>query len=73
VRDGETGVLFHEPTSEALEDALRTVQARRWERAPLRLHAESFSEQRFEARFRAVLAVSIEQRKLGRLGADDAA
>jgi glycosyltransferase involved in cell wall biosynthesis len=73
VRDGETGVLFHEPTTEALEEALRTVQARSWERAALRLHAESFSEERFEARFRAVLAASIEQGKLGRLGADDAA
>jgi glycosyltransferase involved in cell wall biosynthesis len=73
VRDGETGVLFREPTMESLVQALREVQARSWDRAELREHAESFSEERFEARFRAVLATSIDQRRLGRLGADDAA
>jgi glycosyltransferase involved in cell wall biosynthesis len=73
VRDGETGVLFREATTESLAHALREVQARSWDRAALRAHAASFSEERFEARFRAVLATSIDQRRLGRLGADDAA
>jgi glycosyltransferase involved in cell wall biosynthesis len=73
VRDGETGVLFHEDTTESLEAALRAVQQRSWDAARLRLHAESFSEDVFVARFRNVLASSLEQKKLGRLGADDAA
>jgi hypothetical protein len=49
------------------------VQARSWDAAALRAHAESFSEDVFIARFRAVLAAALEQKKLGRLGADDAA
>ena len=73
VRDGETGVLFHAETTESLEGALRTLQQRSWSAAALRLHAESFSEEVFVARFRQVLAASLEQKKLGRLGADDAA
>jgi glycosyltransferase involved in cell wall biosynthesis len=73
VRDGETGVLFHDDTAESLEEALRAVQARSWDAAALRAHAESFSEDVFIARFRAVLAAALEQKKLGRLGADDAA
>ena len=73
VRDGETGVLFHDETTESLEDALRAVQQRSWDRALLRAHAESFSEDVFAARFHSVLSASIQQKKLGRLGADDAA
>jgi glycosyltransferase involved in cell wall biosynthesis len=73
VKDGETGVLFHEETTESLEGALRAVQQRRWNAAALRTHAQSFSEEVFEARFRRILASSLEQKKLGRLGADDAA
>ena len=33
VRDGETGVLFHDATTESLEDALRAVQERHWDAA----------------------------------------
>jgi glycosyltransferase involved in cell wall biosynthesis len=73
VRDGETGVLFHDDTAESLEGALHTVQQRSWDRALLRAHAESFSEEVFVSRFRSVLASAMEQKKLGRLGADDAA
>ena len=46
---------------------------RRWNPALLRAHAETFSEDVFIARFRSVLATALEQKKLGRLGADDAA
>jgi hypothetical protein len=66
-------VLFHDDTAESLEQALCAVQARSWDAALLRAHAETFSEDVFMARFRAVLASSLEQKKLGRLGADDAA
>jgi glycosyltransferase involved in cell wall biosynthesis len=73
VRDGETGVLFHDATAESLEDALRTVQEKHWNPSRLRVHAEQFSEDVFITRFRSVLATALEQKKLGRLGADDAA
>jgi glycosyltransferase involved in cell wall biosynthesis len=73
VRDGETGVLFDDETTESLECALRAVQQRSWDPAVLRAHAESFSEDVFIGRFQSVLAVSLQQKKLGRLGADDAA
>ena len=73
VRDGETGVLFHDDTVESLEGALRAMQERSWNAALLRAHAESFSEDVFVSRFRTVLASALEQKKLGRLGADDAA
>jgi len=71
VRDGETGVLFNEPTVESLADALRAVAARSWNPAALRAHAETFSESVFDTRFRAALTSAIESRTLGRLGADD--
>jgi glycosyltransferase involved in cell wall biosynthesis len=73
VRDGETGVLFHDETTESLEGALRAMQERQWDAAALRAHAQTFSEEVFVSRFRAVLGASLEQKKLGRLGADDAA
>ena len=73
VRDGETGVLFHDDTAESLEGALRALQERSWDAALLRAHAETFSEEVFVSRFRTVLTSALEQRKLGRLGADDAA
>jgi len=56
-----------------LEEALQKVQALRWNPAKLRAHAEQFSEDVFIARFRSVLMTALEQKKLGRLGADDAA
>jgi hypothetical protein len=49
------------------------VQERSWDKSLLRAHAESFSEEVFATRFRMVLASAYEQKKLGRLGADDAA
>ena len=73
VRDGETGVLFHDATSESLEEGLRAVQQAHWNPVLLRAHAETFSEDVFMPRFRSVLATAMEQKKLGRLGADDAA
>jgi len=47
VVDGETGVLFHEQTEEALLDALRTCDARTWSPARIRANAERFGEQPF--------------------------
>ena len=71
VRDGETGVLFHDATVDSLGEALQAVRDRSWDPAALRAHAERFSESVFDARFRAMLASALENRRLGRLGADD--
>ena len=71
VRDGETGVLFHDATIESLGQALQTVQSRSWDPESLRAHAETFSESVFATRFRALLASTLDSRRLGRLGADD--
>jgi len=71
VRDGETGVLFHDATIESLGQALQAVQSRSWDPESLRTHAESFSESVFASRFRALLASTLDSRRLGRLGADD--
>src|SRR3954466_9350131 len=38
VRDGETGVLFHDATSESLEEGLRAVQQAHWSPVLLRAH-----------------------------------
>jgi glycosyltransferase involved in cell wall biosynthesis len=71
VRDGETGVLFHDATIESLGCALQAVRSRCWNRDQLRAHAERFSESVFVARFRAMLSSALDSRRLGRLGADD--
>lgn len=67
VRDGETGVLFHEPTERALADALAAVAVRTWDAARLRMHAEQFAERVFEARFRAAVDTAVERHRFGTL------
>jgi glycosyltransferase involved in cell wall biosynthesis len=55
VIDGSTGVLFPEPTVDALAAALRTVQQSTFDTPALRAHAEQFSRQRYAARMQAVI------------------
>jgi len=50
---GETGVLFHEPTAQALRAAVDSLSAMRFNTAALRARAEAHSRPVFEARFRA--------------------
>jgi glycosyltransferase involved in cell wall biosynthesis len=50
---GETGVLFHEPTSQALRAAVDSLSGLRFNTATLRARAEAHSRPVFEARFRA--------------------
>ena len=71
VRDGETGVLFHDATPESLARALTQVSERTWDARALRAHAEQFSESVFASRFNHALQIAYENRRLGRLGADD--
>jgi glycosyltransferase involved in cell wall biosynthesis len=55
VRDGETGVLVHEPTAGALADGLRRAAATSWDPARIRAHAERFSHQAFRQRISAMI------------------
>ena len=63
VRDGVTGVLFHEPTPDALAAALHAVTARTWDAHALRAHAEQFSEAVFRERFFAVIRDAVAHRE----------
>jgi glycosyltransferase involved in cell wall biosynthesis len=47
VVDGSTGVLFHEPTVEAVSGALDRIEANVWPSERLVAHAKSFGEARF--------------------------
>lgn len=63
VRDGETGVLFSEPTAAAIARALDVVSSREWDRHKLRAHAESFAEPVFAARLRGVIDQAVRRRR----------
>jgi len=63
VVDGETGVLFHEPTPESLGRAMDELENRPWDRQLLRAHAVSFSKERFKGR----ISQAIEDALAGRL------
>jgi glycosyltransferase involved in cell wall biosynthesis len=52
VKDGETGVLFSEPTPDSLSRAIDRVSALRFNRESLRNWAVGFSRERFLARMR---------------------
>jgi glycosyltransferase involved in cell wall biosynthesis len=56
VIDGETGVLFEEPSAASLARALERVAALRVDGERLRRHAEGFSRQRHAEQMRALIA-----------------
>jgi glycosyltransferase involved in cell wall biosynthesis len=60
VRDGETGVLFAEPTPEALAAALDRLERLVFEPARLRAAAQRFDRTTFERRFGAFVESSLE-------------
>jgi glycosyltransferase involved in cell wall biosynthesis len=63
VRDGVTGVLFPEQTVEAMMDAMRRVQAMRWDRTAIIAHARQFDAALFRARITDFLADAWERHK----------
>ncbi|CAN5312130.1 glycosyltransferase [soil metagenome] len=65
VRDGETGVLFHEPHAASLGRALASVAERTWDANVLRAHAETFAESAFAASFRNVIQAAMERHRAG--------
>lgn len=56
VVEGGTGLFFDTPTPEVIADAVRTLAGDTWDEAAIRSHADEFSEARFIARLRAVVA-----------------
>jgi len=66
---GRTGELFYEPTAESLAAVLERFDPGRYDRAVLRAHAESFSPERFKARFGAAVDAVV---RLGSRAAVDA-
>ncbi len=56
VRDGVTGVLFAEQTTESLMDAMRRVQAQSWDRPTIIAHARRFDASVFRTRIHDFLA-----------------
>ena len=55
VRDGVTGVLFATQDADALASAVERAESIAWNGAAIRAHAESYSVEGFEARFRAIV------------------
>ncbi len=55
VRDGETGVLFDEPTPAAMAAAIARVRQIHFDPLRLHAHAEGFSRERHRARMRDVI------------------
>ena len=55
VVDGVTGLLVKDPTVGAFAAALRDVSSRDFDGAAIRRHAESFSRDRFQQQFQAVV------------------
>lgn len=62
VRDGETGVLFAEPTPEALAAAVDRLERLAFEPGRLRAAAQRFNRTTFERRFGAFVETSVESR-----------
>src|SRR5262245_36284344 len=52
VVDGQTGLVFREPTAQALRACVDSLETARFNTATLRARAEAFSRPVFEARFR---------------------
>ena len=69
VRDGETGVLFAEPTPEALAAALDRLERLQFDPARLRAAAQRFDRATFERRFGAFVDSSLEEFAGSRLSA----
>ncbi|HEU4693248.1 MAG TPA: glycosyltransferase, partial [Vicinamibacterales bacterium] len=55
VKDGETGVLFNEPSTASLTAALQRARATAFDRSVLRSHAEQFARERYIQEMRAVI------------------
>ena len=60
VQPGETGVLFHQATPQALRAAVDSLQGLRFNTGALRARAEALSRRSFETRFREFVTEALE-------------
>jgi glycosyltransferase involved in cell wall biosynthesis len=61
VVEGETGVLFADPSPDSLAAALKRLAAQRWDPQRIRGHAARFSRSLFAGRLAAVIADTVAQ------------
>jgi glycosyltransferase involved in cell wall biosynthesis len=66
VAEEETGVFFDRPDPAAIRAAVRRLDLRAWDAEAIRSHAARYSEERFIARLREVVAAEGKTRKLRR-------
>ena len=59
VKDGETGVLFSDPTVPSLTAALERVRTMSFNRSVLRQHAEQFARERYADQMRAIVETTM--------------
>ena len=64
VVDGETGVLFHEQTPEALAEAVRRLEASSFDSRRIRSHAERFSTDVFREQLLSFIESARQQRRV---------
>jgi glycosyltransferase involved in cell wall biosynthesis len=62
VEHGRTGLVFHEPTPEALRAAVASLETARFDRLALRARAEAQSTGRFEERIREFVSAALARR-----------
>ena len=62
VRDGVTGVLFHQPTAQSLADAMLRGEQMEWDGAKLRQHAEKFDRTEFAKKLVKLIASVVAKR-----------
>ena len=74
VIDGETGLLFREPTAESLADAIARLDTLTFDPQKLRVHAERFDTAAFESRLQQLVALrwADHEKALGHIGRQDA-
>jgi glycosyltransferase involved in cell wall biosynthesis len=56
---GKVGVLFPEPTVEALVQAVRVCESTTWDRSRIRANASRFGKERFKAEMRAIVETAL--------------
>jgi glycosyltransferase involved in cell wall biosynthesis len=55
VKDQETGIFFHEQSSQAIIEAVKRFEDQSFDPQVMRCHAESFSEERFRQQFKSLI------------------
>lgn len=64
VVDGQTGILFREPTPASLAQAMERFEAMGWDPHSLRAHAARFDESIFGKRLKAIALTALQERGL---------